>query len=660
MIWRPQGTQYSLAHPAAVRHHFHSLWTPNNEISPLSGQDYSAANLRDTATNFVIGAYLSRSRVLLSPLFTQGELSIASLIIHISYFQGSCKVIRYLSSRHMDSGTVIGAVSLGIQAFQLFSSCMLGYEKLLDACEMHSDLAVLRCRLEIEVHRFRLWGEASDIADGNLDLPIRHGSLVLSTLQCIQRLIASQVHKFSNDYSPERASSQSDGPQEGMVTRFTSAFESLSRQTCWIIYDGHRMEATINEVKALNDSLVSFLRESRQSEMAQSFQELSIRVLGTNNLDKLDTLRQSTFGHYDNLSALVELRALRITIDKADESREYQSLRDIMLSKVLSSTTAPRWIDAPAAPDVPNTGALIEVHMHNKTRLILERVALPADSDARTQVISRIEWVSRFLEQASNLEPLRALPFSGLILHPTEAPYVALTYKIPEDASEDADPVSLAHLLQSASRRNLLPSLNDRITLALVLARALLNLHACGWLHKSVYPQHVVFFPREGDDVFRGDKSYPPGFITRPYLKGYAYSRMSENTVPANSDPYHSESMKADTETGFYRHPSTFGAGASRKVFKKTYDLYSFGILLLEIGLWRSCKPDKELSPNMVRQMLSKTYLQGQLAYRTGTLYEEVVRTCLMGDFGEERPERNWIEIGFLERAVKRLESCRV
>jgi hypothetical protein len=110
-----------------------------------------------------------------------------------------------------------------------------------------------------------------------------------------------------------------------------------------------------------------------------------------------------------------------------------------------------------------------------------------------------------------------------------------------------------------------------------------------------------------------------------------------------------------------YRHPSTFGEGANRNAFKRTYDIYSLGIVLLEIALWKTCASTLEgVPPKNIRKVLVEKYLDGNLAYRVGETYQEVVRTCLMGEFGEPVKDKNWLQIQFLRRVVQRLEMCRL
>lgn len=168
----------------------------------------------------------------------------------------------------------MGAVSLGIQAFELFGSCLKGYQGLLQACDMNSDLSVLRCRLELGTQRFCLWAEASDIESGNLDVPARHAPAVLSALECLQKLLTGQSSQVFENHQKELDKTDS------WTWNASEMLLSISRHARWILSDKNKVESMINDIKAINDSLVSLLGQSKQAEASRSFQEMFIRVLG--------------------------------------------------------------------------------------------------------------------------------------------------------------------------------------------------------------------------------------------------------------------------------------------------------------------------------------------------------------------------------------------
>jgi hypothetical protein len=47
---------------------------------------------------------------------------------------------------------------------------------------------------------------------------------------------------------------------------------------------------------------------------------------------------------------------------------------------------------------------------------------------------------------------------------------------------------------------NLLPSLNQRVSIAVTLAETVLQLHTAGWLRKSIRPENVLFFNANLED----------------------------------------------------------------------------------------------------------------------------------------------------------------
>jgi hypothetical protein len=298
----------------------------------------------------------------------------------------------------------------------------------------------------------------------------------------------------------------------------------------------------------------------------------------------------------------------------------------------------------------------LEVAVHDRQPVVLEWRRLPKDNVARSQSLLRLRWLMSFLAHASDVPDLRALKFCGATMDLSDE-HMAMVYKHPQPSC-GREPVSLYDLFVSPERTRNLPTLNDRFALAVSLAKALVQLHICGWLHKSICSRNILFFYPEGyDEDGMGDIKR---LISGPFLEGYGYAR-ADMPVASDHGATFSETIAADVDMDLYRHPRTFGSSEKRTTFKKTYDIYSLGILLLEVALWGSCASAvARVSPKNIRKALVDKYLQGYLAYRVGVTYQEVVRTCLMGDFGKPGKEKNWLEIQFVKRVVEKLESCKV
>lgn len=63
------------------------------------------------------------------------------------------------------------------------------------------------------------------------------------------------------------------------------------------------------------------------------------------------------------------------------------------------------------------------------------------------------------------------------------------------------------------------------------------------------------------------------------------------------------EPMKSELEADLYRHPSLLGD--SRETFRKVFDIFSIGCMLLEIGLWSSMRSILERHANLAGRTLS-------------------------------------------------------
>ncbi|KAF8460060.1 hypothetical protein BDZ91DRAFT_432321 [Kalaharituber pfeilii] len=220
---------------------------------------------------------------------------------------------------------------------------------------------------------------------------------------------------------------------------------------------------------------------------------------------------------------------------------------------------------------------------------------------------------------------------------------VGLIYALPPECTAGAAPpptvpppitvASLATLLAggSSSRR---PTLQARMRLALSLARSVARLHAYNWVHQMLSPSAVLFFTdatncdsthqnNSDDDQLPVDLPLPV-----PYLANFAKSRPSalfEHTPMAPS-----------TTDLLYIHPARWGDHGTR--FEKKFDVYSLGVMLLEIGLWeRADQLDRGRVAKLVdaggmevKKQLVK-HAERRLGFYCGGSYRGVVLGCLEG-----------------------------
>jgi hypothetical protein len=253
------------------------------------------------------------------------------------------------------------------------------------------------------------------------------------------------------------------------------------------------------------------------------------------------------------------------------------------------------------------------------------------------------------------------------------------------------DSRSLMQLLQLKGKK---PRLNDRISVAIALTETLLQLHTSGWLHKGIRSDNVIFFGTIDRDWYIGNDLDPV------FLAGYEYAR-------ADTPLDITEAPSVQRETEIYRHPAL--AGGARPPYKKEFDLYSLGCVLLEIGLWCSLQTillhalrkkqkgeenafiissirGEQLGFNGQAEvaalgehkklLLTETgynSIMEELEFAAGKRYADIVKLCLTAGRDLERidketfeEEENMVEddsiamLGLQDRIIEDLKACRL
>jgi hypothetical protein len=181
-------------------------------------------------------------------------------------------------------------------------------------------------------------------------------------------------------------------------------------------------------------------------------------------------------------------------------------------------------------------------------------------------------------------------------------------------------PLSLSDLLR---RSDLRPELGFKYALACKLATSIAQLHMVQWLHESFRSDNIVFLEQE-DPAGRLDCSR-----LEPLVLGFEFSRQESDFSDGLPDYLPARDI--------YRHPQRQGRPERR--FSKIHDIYSLGVVLLEIGLW---EPALSLEKNnfinagsgsKIREQLVKQ-AERRLDGKVGKRYKAIVVKCLSSDFG--------------------------
>ncbi|KFA71544.1 hypothetical protein S40288_06821 [Stachybotrys chartarum IBT 40288] len=222
-----------------------------------------------------------------------------------------------------------------------------------------------------------------------------------------------------------------------------------------------------------------------------------------------------------------------------------------------------------------------------------------------------------------------------------------------------------------------MPSLGSRYYLAWALACTLYNIHASGWVHKDIWSHAIVTFGAHDASTATQD--------TVPFLLGWSVSRPqtdeyrdvsgfnrgeapghlagrveqveikdevedwseNEDDNKDNNGEGNANSEKAgrELEHELYRHPDRY---ENESVFENKHDIYSFGVVLLEIGLWSTVSTEMyeviakarrrpaelpRFAVQEIKQKLADKAQDARLMQQMGHEYASIVGKCLKGDF---------------------------
>jgi hypothetical protein len=240
-------------------------------------------------------------------------------------------------------------------------------------------------------------------------------------------------------------------------------------------------------------------------------------------------------------------------------------------------------------------------------------------------------------------------------------------FQLPINADVASSPLTLHAYLKGDKLNGKsipLPTFGERIGLARSLAFSVIELHNAGILHKSLHSGNVLFFPARVTKAISVSESFIGGFeISRPDQDG---------------------ELSIDMEGGsfdIYKHPELRDPSnelQGRPGFERKHDVYSLGLILLEIGVWQPLQSffNRKLSPlESARKVLSVA--RTNLPHQMGRIFCEAVVECIdceqfglsrtgaksmgadTGADGLSNDERGGVSLElFIEKVIKRLEEC--
>ena len=246
-----------------------------------------------------------------------------------------------------------------------------------------------------------------------------------------------------------------------------------------------------------------------------------------------------------------------------------------------------------------------------------------------TKLQEQLEDVTELLKKANRAaekDRFRVLRCAGFYQDPLAYP-CGLIYEFPISSLKIQKFITLRSALEETQQRlEDQPSLEQRFQLAQALASSILKFHTVSWLQKSISSFHVVFFHSNNESWLNG--------ITDPFFLGFLYSR-------SNVENAFTEGPTEDAHHRDYQHPNYSRKRINNPTYRAEYDYYSLGLVLLEIGEWKSLgKILKRLEdafpsngPSVARLDFLLRRCVPRLKYSMGTRYQRIVERCLSGNF---------------------------
>ncbi|KAF2662016.1 hypothetical protein K491DRAFT_673538 [Lophiostoma macrostomum CBS 122681] len=307
--------------------------------------------------------------------------------------------------------------------------------------------------------------------------------------------------------------------------------------------------------------------------------------------------------------------------------------------------------DTYSANNHPKAGSLVEDYHPKFGRVLIEYSYYPV----RDEKMNDAMWESVQEKNGARMEHLVKLlrgPNSGFNTpscvswtSTTEKTRYGLIFKHPHDKPYRA--VSLYDVLGPPPCNSPpfpRPTLGQRFLIAQKIGQALLKWHSVGWLHESISSLNVLFFQNQTSNTID---------YSEPLLYGFSFSRYTGHySTPCQG--------KDDIIRNVYQHPERQGL-FPEFTHRKEHDLYSFGVLLFELGFW-SRAPElfsKYLALERIKAIKSGMLRRVQhLEPEMGTAFAGATKACLEMDLGvrEDDEAKSKLARAFESRVLRKLD----
>lgn len=562
---------------------------------------------------------------------------------------------------------------------------------LIEMTTMPKELEYLRTRLRIEQSRCLLWGEKVGLVEELLEAPEKllqlNHNLVLDVLHDMQtafRASMATTSRFdqvvaakSRGIASDRTEFQSQA-KPSFLQKTLAVWERGGRAAARVDFamlKKNSLEKLVTRLVQYNNQIESFLDRKALGDLHVMQAQHNLTLLQI--ADKVDRIqdfieamnmaRSDFLGNSDHASTFSRTITLNESADDIHESvislaefKMHHMRIEMDPSSCHALSIKPRDLLLDGMPQYVGRQS---GRLHGRKVLVEWRESIEdalSHPAYRSTVEERVMKLAAILAARDKPGAFHSPHCVGYYYHELHqdddksgyAGY-ALVYAWPPNANgQDVELVSFREVIRGIQAPS---TLNARLKIARMLAGSLLYIHAVGWVHKDVRSDNILFAADADGNVN----------MNEPVLSGFEFSRPA---LPEEVTTSHQFSKRHD----LYRHPDLLRLDNTRS--KKSHDIYSLGLVLAEIALWRPIEDIAEVKLRraelkLVRERMLKSDVSIAIAGRAGWTYADLVQDCIEGGQAldispgenEEDPDVGVrLSNALHQRVVQKLESIKI
>ena len=474
--------------------------------------------------------------------------------------------------------------------------------------------------------------------------------------------------------------------------------------TRWLLWDKKVFLRLLQELASVNDSLSKLLPKEQQNQMKR---RVNLQVLGNSSAGNLEIAQGvlADSGTSKEIGALAGLKSINLQENESDVDKTNLSTNGNY--EVVAPThgrVAQYQVDDFERDSMRIGPTRVQSSLEN-CQVLVEWKYYSSSHPLRLEQILRLASLVVLLGK-DEVHKRFHIPHCRGLVHDENNHRIGIIYDVTviESISKPA-----CGDLQTLIRKTVAPPLGQRFAIAKQLSIAVHYLQSIHWLHKSLRSDNVVYFnhpnlvSQEPKPALKGIKelksdtskqgpsqeappgsnknlnglqngveaqpalSYPPP-LPSFYVLGLDFSRPDHPAELSETLSISTAGHRSKTENiELYSHPESLQRDASGKHprFRPQFDIYSLGLILLEIGLWRTVRALRQEAVN--EQVDFGTAVQtdycDKLRSKMGEYYWRATQRCLNNEFDfsdipEGTEEGVMLQLAFERQVVSELEKC--